>query len=132
MAGSKIKDVLEAVGVSETTLDKVRLAQGVVGKSSYVAATALLALLVVAFSLKDSGYLLAIGLIILLLFVVYFAGVLWFATRHPDMALLEGAELVKWRQIDMAAKGHPSLSNSDQQVIGSEPNLAIGKELSDG
>jgi hypothetical protein len=118
--GPKVKQVLEAVGVSESSLDRIRLAQGVVGKSSYVAAVALLALLVVAYSLKDSGYLMVVGFIILLLFFVYFGGVLWFATKHPDMALLEGAELVKWRQIDMAAKGQPSLPNSTQQVIGSE------------
>jgi hypothetical protein len=115
-----VKQILEAVGVSESSLDRVRLAQGVVGKSSYVAASALLALLVVAYSLRDSGYLLVVGILIVLLFVVYFAGVLWFANRHPDMALLEGAELVKWRQIEMAAKGQPSLPDSAHQVIGSD------------
>lgn len=121
MQGPNIKQILEAVGVSESSLDRVRLAQGVVGKSSYVAGTALLALLVVAFSLRDSGYLLAVGCIILVLFCAYFGGVLWFANKHPDMALLEGAELVKWRQIEMAAKGQPSLPPSTQQVIGSDP-----------
>jgi hypothetical protein len=118
MAGPNVKQILEAVGVSESSLDRIRLAQGVVGKSSYVAGVALLALLVVAFSLKDPGHLLAIGCFILILFFVYFAGVLWFSNKHPDMALLEGAELVKWRQIEMAAKGQPSLPDSTQQVIG--------------
>src|SRR5258708_39403343 len=97
MGSPNVKHILEAVGVSESSLDRIRLSHGVVGKSSYVAGTALLALLVVAYSLKDSGYLLAIGCFIVLLFFGYFAGVLWFANRHPDMALLEGAEFVKWR-----------------------------------
>ena len=118
MAGPNVKQILESVGVSESSLDRVRLSHGVVGKSSYVAGVALLALLVVAYSLKDSGYLFAVACFILILFFVYFGGVLWFSDRHPDMALLEGAELVKWRQIDMAAKGQPSLPASTQQVIG--------------
>jgi hypothetical protein len=70
--------------------DRVRLSQGVVGKSSYVAGLALLALLIVAYSLRDSGYLLALAGLIMILFFGYFAGVLWFANKHPDMALLEG------------------------------------------
>jgi uncharacterized membrane protein len=77
MVAPSVKQILEAVGVSESSLDRIRLAQGVVGKSSYVAGKALLALLVVAFSLKDSGYLLAIGCFIVILFFGYFAGVLW-------------------------------------------------------
>jgi hypothetical protein len=121
MPGVNVKQILEAVGVSEASLDRVRLSQGVVGKSSYVAGIALLALLVVAYSLKDSGYLLAVGCLIFSLFAAYFGGVIWFAHKHPDMALLEGAELVQWRQIEMAAKGQPSLPNSHQQVIGSDP-----------
>ncbi|SDT17785.1 hypothetical protein [Bradyrhizobium canariense] len=120
MVGTSVKQILEAVGVSESSLDGVRLAQGVVGKSSYVAGVALLALLVVAYSLRDSGYLLAVACFIVVLFFGYFAGVLWFANKHPDMALLEGAELVKWRQIEMAAKGQPALPNATQQVIGGE------------
>src|SRR5437588_748666 len=108
MTGVNVKQILEASGVSES-LDRIRLAQGVVGKSSYVAGIALLALLVVAYSLKDTSYLLAIGCFVLVLFFGYFIGVLWFANRHPDLALLEGSELVKWRQIEMAAKEIPSI-----------------------
>lgn len=113
--------MLAAVGVSESSLDRVRLAQGVVGKSSYVAGTALLALLVVAYSLKDSGYLFAVACFVLILFFGYFGGVLWFANKHPDMALLEGAELVKWRQIEMAAKETAAIpQDTTPKAIGGE------------
>ena len=121
MAGIGVKQILESVGVSESSLDRVRLSHGVVGKSSYVAGVALLALLMVAYSLKDSSYLFAVACFILVLFFGYFGGVLWFANRHPDMALLEGAELVKWRQIEMAAKEMPSITHDNTpKAIGGE------------
>jgi len=44
------------------------------------------------------------AVLIVVVFVVYFGGVLWFANRHPGVALLEGAELIQWRQMDIAAK----------------------------
>jgi hypothetical protein len=80
------------------------LARGVVGKASYVAGAAIFALAGVAWALRDPIYLLADAVLVLILFVVYFAGVLWFANRHPGVALLEGAELIQWRQMDIAAK----------------------------
>ena len=111
-------DLLSKIGISEGALDRVRLAQGVVGKSSYVAFAALIGLAVVAYSLKDPGYLLAIGLVIAATFLIFLFSVLWFAHKHPDTALLEGAELVRWRQIDMAAKGLPSPPQSYHEVVG--------------
>jgi hypothetical protein len=93
-----------------------------VGKASYVAGAAILALGVVAFVLREPVFLLIIAICIVLLFVVYFGGVLWFAHRHPGVALLEGAELIQWRQMDMAAKSIPEatrLETSEQLAIGS-------------
>jgi len=104
-----IEKQLESAGIKGETLDRIRLARGVVGKSSYVAGAAFLTLVTVAWSLRDPGYLLALAVFVLLLFVIYFAGVLWFAHRHPGEALLEGAELIRWRQLEMGVKGEPSL-----------------------
>ena len=42
-------------------------------------------------------------------FVLYFLGVLIFAERNPGTALLEGAELLRWRQSELAAKGLDSI-----------------------
>lgn len=38
------------------------------------------------------------------LFAVYFLGVLFFALRNPGAALLEGTELLRWQQSELAAK----------------------------
>lgn len=107
-----ISKKLQEAGVSASALDRIRFARGVVGKSSYVAGAAFLTLVSVAWSLRDPGYLLALALIVLVLFICYFVGVLWFAHRHPGEALLEGAELIHWRQLEMGVKGAPALPPS--------------------
>lgn len=101
-----LRKKLEEAGFSAAALGGVRLGPGVVGRSSYVAVAALVALIVVAWSLGNKPeYLLIVGVLAVVLFLVFFAGVLWFSHNHPDTALLEGAELVKWRQLEIAAKG---------------------------
>jgi hypothetical protein len=118
MIPEPIKKALEAVGVSESSLDRIRLAQGFVGKASYVAGAALLVLIAVAASLRDPVYLLIVAFLALCLFGIYFFGALWFSHTHPDLALLEGAELIRWRQIEMAAKGNPHIGHSPPQALG--------------
>jgi hypothetical protein len=95
---------LSRAGINASALDKIRLAQGVVGKSSYVAGAALLTLAVIAVGLRGTDLLFYLGCFVLVIFVLYFLGVMWFAHKHPGESLLEGAELIQWRQIEMAAK----------------------------
>jgi intracellular septation protein A len=120
-----IKETLSKVGINAEALDRVRLAQGVVGKSSYVTVAALLALGAIAISLHDSLYLLILAFVVLFVFGSYFAGALWFAHKHPGESLLEGAELIKWRQLEMAAKDVPKEITAtviEPTVIGSNRN----------
>ena len=91
-------------------VDRIRLAHGIVGKTSYVAA-ALFVLLIVAI-LRDPSYVFAVVVLGVLSFLVYLAGMLWFANRHPGVALLEGAELIQWRQMDIAAKSITAVENA--------------------
>jgi hypothetical protein len=79
----------------------------VVGKATYVAAAAIAALALVAWNLRETWPLLVIAFLIIALFGGYFVGVLWFAHKHPGTALLEGAELIQWRQLDVAASNMP-------------------------
>jgi hypothetical protein len=104
MPVNPIRETLQQVGINASTLDRVRLVRGVVGKTSYVAAAAVLTLAAIAWRLTDPNLLLVDAGLVVLIFVLYFAGVLWFANRHPGVALLEGAELIQWRQMDVAAK----------------------------
>ena len=100
----QVKDALGKAGINASSLERIRLARGVVGKATYVAGIAVFGLAAVAWSLRDPLYLLLVAIIMLLVFTFYFAGSLWFANRHPGVALLEGAELIRWRQMEIAAK----------------------------
>jgi len=121
MSSEDIKNTLAQYGVAGTSLDRIRLARGVVGKASYVAATAFIALGAIAWSLRDGGYLIALAILVVFLFTTYLGGVLWFSNKHPGLALLEGAELIQWRKIEMAAKDVPALpEDSPPRIIGGE------------
>jgi hypothetical protein len=104
----EIQKTLESGGIRTSALDRIRLARGVVGKASYVAAAGVIALGAVAWSLRDSWFLFGDAVLIIVLFSIYFGGILWFAHKHPGVALLEGAELIQWRQLDIAASNQPS------------------------
>lgn len=104
-----IREAIEQAGVNAALLDRVRLARGVVGKSTLVATAAILVIGGIAFRLTDH-LLIAAGLVAFV-FMLYFIGVLWFANRHPGVALLEGADLVQWRQLDMIAKSGNPIAN---------------------
>lgn len=114
----QVKEALGTVGISGESLDRIRLARGFVGKASYVAGVALIAL--GGIGLRGTDYPLAVAGMMVLVFVIYYGGSLWFAHRHPGEALLEGAELIKWRQLEMAAKDLPSLPRQQPIEIGSD------------
>jgi len=107
-----IRKALDESGLNVFKLDRIRLARGVVGKASYVAAAAIIVLGGIAWRLTDPLHLLVAGGLVALTFVLYFIGVLWFANRHPGVSLLEGAELIQWRQMDIAGKSVRSIDNA--------------------
>jgi hypothetical protein len=79
--------------------------RGVVGKLAYVALGAMVVLIFVAHELRDPTLLFILAVMAMLLFVIFLGGVLWLCSRHPQLALLEGAEIIQYRQLDMASKG---------------------------
>jgi hypothetical protein len=85
-------------------LGHIRLSRGVVGKASVVAGIALLVLGSIAWRI-DAGWLPMMAGAVLLAFFVYLGAVLWFAHRHPEQALLEGAEIIQYREQEMIGKG---------------------------
>ena len=109
-----INQVLELLGVKTEGLDRIRLARGVVGKTSYVALAAIFGLAVIAWRLtSDERALLFIAVLIGFIFFAFFVGILRFAKHNPGLALLEGAELLQWRQMEISAKEMPAAIVSD-------------------
>jgi hypothetical protein len=107
-----IRKILEESGLQVGSLDRIRLTRGVVGKTSYVAGAALLVLLVAATRASEKT-LLAVLIATILVFLAYFIGILLFAAKNPGVALLEGAELIRWRQMEMGVKGTGTLPETE-------------------
>ena len=102
-----LQKTIEATGINVSALDAIRFTPGVLGKASFVAAAAVFSIAAVAVVSRDFWVFLPVANMILLIFIPYFFGSLWFAHRHPGEALLEGAHLIQWRQLELAAKGMP-------------------------
>ena len=96
--------ILEELGISTESINSIRLARGVVGKTSYVALGGFFVLAVVAWRLSSAEFLMIVTGATTLIFLVYFIGILLFASRNPGAALLEGAELITWQKQELAAK----------------------------
>jgi hypothetical protein len=107
---SNLDDPTRALFARMQALGHIRLARGVVGKASVVAGIAILVLGGIAWRI-DSGLLPMMAGAVLLAFFAYLAAVLWFAHRHPEQALLEGAEIIQYREQEMA-KGVIELPHS--------------------
>ena len=67
------------------------------------------------------------------LFLFYFISTQRFADKNPGVALLEGAELIRWKQVELAAKNLPSPPATPAVVDPTKPLPSIlpGKEESD-
>lgn len=103
-----IRKILEGFGLSEESVDQVKLGRGVVGKVTYVAMAAVAVLGLIAWRLTDESYLILVAGSTILIFIVYSIGILLFARSNPGAALLEGAELLRWKKYDLASKNHPA------------------------
>ncbi len=99
-----IPEILEKCGLKVETFEKVRLGQGVVGKTSYVVGFAILALAIISLRITDQFLLAAIAASIVGLAIWHPHKTRTFAKENPALALLEGAELVAYKQIELAAK----------------------------
>ncbi|WP_374593479.1 hypothetical protein [Sphingosinicella sp.] len=87
----------------------VRLGKGVTSKTSYIAAIPLLIWGIVVWRWSES-LMMNFGLVLAGSIATSFA--FWFikssrsyAERNPALALLEGAELLEWHRMEVAAKG---------------------------
>lgn len=93
----------------------VRFGKGVVSKTSYIAAFVVAVWGIVAWKwseslIMDAGLLIA-GVAATIFGVWFIGGTRRFAERNPELALFEGAELLEWRKMEVAAKGLPAPPN---------------------
>jgi hypothetical protein len=81
-----------------------KLGSGVLGKSAIVIGILMVAIIAAVWKLHSD--IAIVGTIIIGggLFFLWFLRVLDFASKHPDLALLEGAEWTGWKRFEAEAK----------------------------
>jgi len=106
------EDPMETITKALEHARNVRLGRGVVSKTSYVAAALLVVWVLVLWRWSDSapmdGGLLLVGVLATIFAVWFIRSTRSFAEKNPALALLEGAELIEWRKLEVAAQGIPS------------------------
>ena len=109
------------IGELVNNVSKVTLKGGIFAKTCSVLIIVAISMFGISFFAKNiwiSG--ISIGLIFILTFVI-----LWrlinFANKNPQAAILEGAQFLVHEQIQLAAKGIPSLPNTIQYLKEDKP-----------
>ena len=121
-----VESLLRGAGFSSSGIDRIKLGNGVVGKMT----STQMGLYVVCFAGVCGGVYLnipymmvAFGGVALLSFLFSSIAGMWFAAKYPSVALLEGAELVKYHQIEMATRdliNPPDQPNIEAPLLGIE------------
>ena len=97
-----VAELLGRFGVGMKDITKIRLGSGIVGKiapmTNYLALALILLGALCVLKGAPWGACVAFALMAIVVYLVGTAVVVRVAARHPDMALLEGAELLAYRQ----------------------------------
>ncbi len=123
-----ISKLFNQLGIKASSLGKVRMGRGVVGKTSHVAIAFFAVLAIIAYGTKNDWVLAGVGLIAAAVFVWLVDRLFRFSEKNPTLALMEGAELIAWQQIEMAAKGVTRLP-PDNSIADPEGPLPVAAEL---
>ena len=89
-------------------LGQVRLGHGLIGKMCLAVVVAIGALGSIAIAIGGPNahwFQITIAVFILLIIGSFGTAAFWYGVKYPQVVLLEGGELIQWRQMDMAAKG---------------------------
>lgn len=97
-AEEAIKRILDKVGLTLSSVQRLRLPGGVVGKLCWVTIIVVVTLGVIVWRLNNIW--LGTGVAVFIAFFATFCviRILKFSTQHPDVALLEGAEFLVYHQ----------------------------------
>jgi hypothetical protein len=99
------------VGASSETLQKVKFGRGTVGKIAIIAVFSLGAISVATFHLAGTQALIGIGALVLITLAVL-ALILYVVIFRPELAVLEGAELVMYKQVTLGMKETPHIPSA--------------------
>lgn len=103
----KIQEALTKRGLDGVNLNQIKLGPGVVGRITTMG-VAFFVCVAIALSRIDGAYFIAgiVALAAVILLILVFSAIR-FANRNPELSLLEGANLVRYQEVRMAARGLP-------------------------
>jgi hypothetical protein len=97
-------------GIGDEQSGRIRIGGGVVINTTYAFLALCAAAGVVAWGLnRTPSFAVAVMGILAVALVIFLLGTWRFADRHPDQAALGGSSWLKFRQLQMEAKGAPDL-----------------------
>lgn len=99
------------------------------GKITVITAFVLVAIAAIGLRLSDPYIQISALVLIALIFAVAIGTILWFAKKHPDLASLEGSELILWHQLRLSAKGLPEPPTTPQIPDPKSPPPALGGKV---
>jgi hypothetical protein len=115
--GDAIRDaLLHHLGVSSESLQKIKLGRGAVGKITTVAVVALIAIGAIGFRISGTLWLFGVIGVLALITVASLLAILYVIIKQPELAVLEGAELIRYKQVTLGMKGHPILPPSGPPI----------------
>jgi hypothetical protein len=82
-----------------------KFGSGVLGKSSIALGILLVAVISAIWKLHSDAAIIGVLVLGVVVFFLWFYGVLKFSSDHPDLAVLDGAEWSGWKKFEAAAKG---------------------------
>lgn len=105
---------------------QVKFGAGVIGKTAPVAAALLVPILAAMYFLSAFPWMVFTLAVLAALIVAGFIGLaFWYANKHPDFAVLEGGELVRYREIELAAKDPDIIDITPEGSTNIEPPKAL-------
>lgn len=119
--------VSSRLGGSSETVQKIKFGRGAVGKISVIAVTAFVAIGGMAIRLGSDAIYVGIGGVVFVT-LASFALILYIVCKTPELAVMEGAELVMYQHVQLAAKGYtPNPSEipvpRSMEVVHSAPQI---------
>ncbi len=110
-ASTLLKDViLEHLGATGEYLQKIKLGRGAVGKIALVSIASVAAIAAVSLKLSTTASLLVAIAVLGIICLASLACIIFVLIRQPEMAVLEGAELVLYKQMTLGTKEQPALT----------------------
>jgi hypothetical protein len=123
------------LGVSSETVQKIKFGRGAAGKIAIIAVTAFAAIAAMALRMGASAVYVGIGAVVIVA-LGSFGLIFYIVSKRPELAVMEGAELVMYQHVTLRAKGRPSYAPDASPVIlpgTSTPQIAeTPREVSDG